>query len=154
MWVKTTYYNRLYLIFKNKKLLFTIFVLVQTYTSTQASTYRRLQPSLVLQLLLEGSYNLLALVLVDMFTSAQVLAYRRLQPSLFFQGPRFMNFQTGSINNIIQSSNIFASTNLLFHQPQLNQSIILTTLQSDLSECCNQNTVTKTKNTATANRSS
>jgi len=70
MWVKTTYYNRLYLIFKNKKLLFTIFVLVQTYTSTQASTYRRLQPSLVLQLLLEGSYNLLALVLVDMFTSA------------------------------------------------------------------------------------
>lgn len=69
MWVKTTCCNRLYLLFNNKKLLFTIFVLVQTYTSTQASTYRRLQPSLVLQILLEGSYNPLALVLANMFTS-------------------------------------------------------------------------------------
>jgi len=55
--------------FNNKKILFTIFVLVQSYTSTQASTYRRLQPSLVFELLLEGSYNPLALVLADMFTS-------------------------------------------------------------------------------------
>ena len=35
----------------------------------QASTYRRLQPSLILQLLMEGSYNPLTLVLDDMFTS-------------------------------------------------------------------------------------
>lgn len=53
----------------NKKIMFTIFVLVQSYTSAQASTCRRLQPSLVLQLLLEGSYNPLALVLVDMLAS-------------------------------------------------------------------------------------
>ena len=32
-------------------------MLVQTHTSTQAPTYRRLQPSLVYQPLLEGSYN-------------------------------------------------------------------------------------------------
>ena len=68
MWVKTTCCNRFYLLF-NKKLLFTIFVLVQTYASTKASTYRRLQPSLVLQLLLEGSYDPLALVLANVFTS-------------------------------------------------------------------------------------
>ena len=55
--------------FNNKRILFTIFVLVQPYTSMQASTCRRLQPSLVLQLLLEGCYNPLALVLADMFTS-------------------------------------------------------------------------------------
>jgi len=55
--------------FNNKKILFTIFVLMQSYTSMQASTYRRLQPSLVLQLLLEGSYNPLALVLAAIFTS-------------------------------------------------------------------------------------
>ena len=32
-------------------------MLVQTYTSMQAPTYRKLQPSLVYQPLLEGSYN-------------------------------------------------------------------------------------------------
>ena len=55
--------------FNNKKNLFTIIVLVQSYTSMQASTCRRLQPSIVLQLPLEGSYNPIALVLADMFTS-------------------------------------------------------------------------------------
>jgi len=60
------------------------FSLVQSYTSTQASTCIRLQPSLVLQFLLEGSYNPLAVVLADVFTSTWVLTYRRLQPSLFF----------------------------------------------------------------------
>ena len=34
-----------------------ISVLVQSYTSTQAASCRRLQPSLILQLLLERSYN-------------------------------------------------------------------------------------------------
>ena len=53
--------------FNYKEILFTIFVVVQSYTSMQNSTYRRLQPSLILQLLLEGSYNCLALLLVDMF---------------------------------------------------------------------------------------
>jgi hypothetical protein len=40
--IKKTFYN---------------FVLVQTHTSTQASTCRRLQPSLVYQPFLEGSFN-------------------------------------------------------------------------------------------------
>ena len=40
--IKKTFYNN---------------VLVQTHTSTQASTCRRLQPSLVYQLFLEGSFN-------------------------------------------------------------------------------------------------
>ena len=40
-------------------------VLVQTHTSTQASTYRRLQPSLVYQPFLEGSFNPLKIALVS-----------------------------------------------------------------------------------------
>ena len=52
-------------------------VLVQSFTSTQAATCRELQLSLVFQSLMEGSYNPLL---------------------LFFQGPLFINFQTGSIN--------------------------------------------------------
>ena len=55
------------------------FVLVQSFTNTQAATHRELQLSLVFQSLLEGSYNPLL---------------------LFFQGPLFINFQTGSNNNI------------------------------------------------------
>ena len=51
-------------------------VLVQTHTSKQAPTYRRLQPSLVLQLLLEGSYNPLALVLANIY-----LLVRRHRPT-------------------------------------------------------------------------
>ena len=125
MWLKTTCYCRLSS-FNNNKIIFKIFVLVQSFTSTQASTYKRLQSSLIPHLLLEGIYNLIALVLANMFTSMQVPAYRRLQPCLFFQGPRFINFQTGSINNII--SNISASTNHLFNQLQPNQSITFKTI--------------------------
>ena len=55
-------------------------MLVQTHTSTRAPTYRRLQPSLVYQLLLEGSYNPL--------TESFDLQHHC--------GPRFINFQTGS----------------------------------------------------------
>src|ERR1700759_4799536 len=50
-------------------------VLVQSFTSTQAATCRELQLSLIFQSLLEGSYN----------------------PPTSFQGPLFINFQTGSI---------------------------------------------------------
>ena len=84
-------------------------------------------------------------------------AYIRLQTYPFFQGPHFINFQTGSIKNTIQSSSIYASTNLLLNQPQPNQSIILTAHQSNHSGYCHQNTVTRTQartqNTAIANRS-
>jgi len=68
MWVKTTCCCHLYLLLIIRKYVYSI-VLVQTHTNTQASTRRRLQPSLFLQLLLEGSYSPLALVLADMFTS-------------------------------------------------------------------------------------
>ena len=136
MWVKTTCCNRLYLLLIRNFFLH-FFVLVQSYTSTQASTCKRLQPSLILQLLLEGSYNTLALVLADMFTSTQVSAYRRLQPSLFFQGPRFINFQTGSMNNINQTSSIFVSPNLLCTKQ--------TESNSHFSECCTQKVVTVTR---------
>ena len=37
------------------------FVLVQSFTSTQATTYKELQLSLIFQSLLEGSYNPLLL---------------------------------------------------------------------------------------------
>lgn len=57
-------------------------------------TYRWLQPSLIFQLLLEGSSNPLALVLDHMFNTTQAPTYRKLAPSLFLEGPRFMNFQT------------------------------------------------------------
>ena len=141
MWVKTTYCYCLCLILIITKYVYNI-VLVQTYTSMQGSTCRRLQPSLILQILVEGSYNPLTLVLADMFTSMQVVTYRRLRPSLFLQAPCFINFQTGYINNIItviQSSNTSASTNCFLNQPQSNQSITLTTHQTDHSEYINQN---------------
>ena len=63
-------------------------VLVQSFTSTQAATCRELQLSLVFQSLLEGSYNPLL---------------------LFFQGPLFINFQTGS-KNIKNPSTTLASS--------------------------------------------
>ena len=47
-----------------KKMFYNI-VLVQTHTSTQASTCRRLQPSLVYQPFLEGSFNPLKIALVS-----------------------------------------------------------------------------------------
>ena len=94
MWVKTTYCCSLCLLLKIRKSFYNI-VLVQTHNSTQASTCTRLQPSLILQLLLEGSYDPLALVLADMFTSTYASTYRRLRPSFFFQGPCFINFQNG-----------------------------------------------------------
>ena len=56
MWVKTTFYCRLCLLLILRKIVYNI-VLAQTHTSTQASTCRRLQPSLILQTLLEGSYS-------------------------------------------------------------------------------------------------
>lgn len=87
------------------------FVLVQSFTSTQAATCRELQLSL-----LEGSYNPLL---------------------LFFQGPLFINFQTGSMN-INQSSSISASNNLLFP--------ISTESSKHFSDSCTQNTVTITTN--------
>ena len=68
MWVKTTCCCHLCLLLILRKIIYKI-VLAQTHNSTQASTCRRLQPSLVLQLLLEGSYNPIAFVLADMFTS-------------------------------------------------------------------------------------
>ena len=60
-------------------------VVANQFTSTQAPTYRRLQPSLIFQMPLEGTSNPLSLLLANSFTSTQVLTYRRLQPSLVFQ---------------------------------------------------------------------
>ena len=70
-------------------------ILVDMFTNTQAPTYKRILPSLVLQLLLEGRCNPLSLVPVDMFTSTQAPTYRRIPTSFFLQGPCFINFQTG-----------------------------------------------------------
>ncbi len=63
--METTYYCLLLI---QEKPIYNL-VLVQTHTSTQAPTCGSLQPSLILQLLLEVSYNPLALVLADLFTS-------------------------------------------------------------------------------------
>ena len=109
-------------------------VLVQTHTNTQAPTCRRLQPSLVYQPLLEGSYNpLLSFTSLSWkgatTTCSRLLASprRELQPpSLIYQphlegsynpltegynpqhlyGPCFINFQTGSnsFNTILHFS--------------------------------------------------
>ena len=43
--------------FQFRNFFYNDFVLVQSFTSMQATTCRGLQPSLVFQLLLEGSYN-------------------------------------------------------------------------------------------------
>ena len=158
MWVKTTCCCLLCLLLIIRKYVYNR-VLVQTYTSTQASTCRRLQPSIILQLLLEGSYNPLTLVLANTFTSTQVATYKRLRTSFFLQGPHFIIFQTGSINNIItviQSSNKSSSNNHFMNQAQPNQSITFTTHQSDHLEHYHQNTVTRTQTrtqkSATASR--
>ena len=135
MWVKTTCCNRLYLPFKIRNFFLQFFVLVQSYTSTQASTCRRLQPSLVLQLLLEGSYNPLALVLADMYQ--YVGASLQKPPTVsFLLGTAFHKFsdwihqQLHSIICINQSP--FAPTKT---KP--------TNHFDKSSKCCNQNTVTK-----------
>ena len=117
MWVKTTYYCNFCLLLIITKSVYNI-VLVQTHTSTEAPTCRMLLPSLILQLLLEGSYNPLALVLVVMFTSMQVPTYRRLQPSLFLQGPCFINFQTGYLWITTPQSEGHVSSN--FHNGPIN----------------------------------
>ena len=74
--------------FQIRKSFYNGFVLVQSFTSTQAATCRELQLSLVFQSLLEGSYNPLL---------------------IFFQGPLFINFQTGS-KNIKNPSTTLASS--------------------------------------------
>ena len=63
-------------------------MLAQTYTSTQAPTCRRLQPSLILQSLLEGSSD--PLFLSPACTGRKLpLSCRRLQP---LDPPNFFNF--------------------------------------------------------------
>ena len=110
-------------------------VLAQTHTSTQAPTCRRLQPSLVYQPLLEGSYNPL-LSFTSLSWKGATTPYSRLSafpgreplpPALVYQlplegsynpltegfdlkhhcGPRFINFHTGS--------NSFHTTQLVGH---------------------------------------
>ena len=111
MWVKNTCCNSS-LSYFNQKLLFTMFLywcsLIPVCRLQSAEGYNLLSFSSFSQ---KGATNPLALVLADVFTSTQVLTYRRLQPSLFFQGPRFINFQTTSINNInLHQSISFAPT--------------------------------------------
>ena len=107
--IKKTYYNH---------------VLAQTHTSTQAPSCRRLQPSLVLQLLLEGSSNPLISFTSRSWKGATTSWFRLpatpgrelLPPNLVYQQPlegsydpltegsnpkhhcrpRFINFHTGS----------------------------------------------------------
>ena len=69
------------------------FVVVQTHTSTQAPTCRKLQPSLILQPLLEGSSN----PLTEGFDPQH------------HRGPRFINFHIGSNNfNTTQLVGLFS----------------------------------------------
>ena len=78
------------ILFQIRNFFYNGFVLVQSFTSTQATTCRELQLSLslVFQSLLEGSYNPLL---------------------LFLQGPLFINFQTGSKNNKNPSTTLASS---------------------------------------------
>ena len=130
MWVKTTYCCCLCLLLIIRKSIYNL-VLVQTHTSTQTPTCKRVQPSLVLQLLMKVSDNP-----PSSCTSQYVYQYlgASLQKTpLFNQGPRFMNFQTGSTNSINQTSRISASTNYLF-----------TNQNKHISDECTQITVTVT----------
>ena len=111
-------------------------MLVQNYTSTQAPTYRRLQPSLVYQPLLEGRYNPLLSFTSLSWKGATTPCSRLpaspgrelLPPALVYQlsleesyypltegfdpqyhcRPRFINFQTGSnsVNTTLHLSTI------------------------------------------------
>ena len=121
MWEKTTCYN-MSLSSLKRNFFYNGFVLVQSFTNTQAPTYRELQPSLVFQLFLEGSYNPLSYC-TRWDTSMQATTCKRLQPSLCFQGPRFINFQTGSTNinqtsaiNQLPCTNIESPNNFSKHQ--------------------------------------
>ena len=106
------------------------------FTSTRDATCRELQFSLVLQLSWKGAPTPLVLV-PPWGTSTQAPTYRRLQPSLCFQGPRFINFQTGSTSNINQTS-------IFLHQPN-SFSPIKTESNKHFSVSCTENTVTVIK---------
>ena len=133
MWVKTTCCNHLYLLFKLETSFYNfciIAVLYQyggfylqkatTFSRSPASPGRELQPP---QLLYQLMYQYVGVDLQKATTFS------------FFQGPRFINFQTGSMN-INQSSSISASNNLLFP--------ISTKSSKHFSDICTQNTVTVT----------
>ena len=86
------------------------------FTSTQAATCRELLLSLVLQFLLEGRNNPLQLLHQPRYQYVGA-SLQKATTFSFFQGPRFINFQTGSMN-IKQSSRINQSP---FHKLDLNQ---------------------------------
>ena len=114
---------------------------MQTYTSTQASTCRRLQPSLIFQLQLEGSSNPLILFTSLSWKGASTPWFQHqllLAKSFYFHTkgfnlqthcrPRFINFHTGS--------NSFNETLHL-----TSKKILCPKLQTEQWDHCNQNTV-------------
>ena len=131
MWVKTTCYNSSLSSLNKKLLLQCIGVVLYQYVgcnlqrATTLSRFptspgRELQPP---QLLCQPRYQYIGAGLLKATTFS------------FFQGPRFINFQTRSMN-INQSSSISASNNLLFP--------ISTESSKHFSNSCTQNTVTVT----------
>jgi hypothetical protein len=103
-----------------KKMFYNI-VLVQTHTSTQASTCRRLQPSLVYQPFLEGSFNPQKIAPVS---TGRMLLLRAL--TLRFTADRVSSIFTLDQAVSTPDSHVFYALGIIFFQKRdLNPKIIL-----------------------------
>ena len=127
MWVKTTCCCCLCLLLIIRKSIYNI-LLVQTHTSTQASTCKRLQSSLVLQLLLEGSYNPLGsdLQKATTFFLPPGTTFHKFSDQMLLvhnnthEGLVSSNFHTRPINNIEAQNQPSLQYNHQLHLRQLN----------------------------------
>ena len=116
----------LYLLSRNS--FYNDFVLVQSFTSTQAATCRELQLSLVFQSLLEGSYNPLPLFMknqmINKYTTDTV--YYRYQISNYRNNPEHL------MNRNIQSTDhLKTGTHIFFLWPATGRSIPYAVLRAD-----------------------
>ena len=116
----------LYLLSRNS--FYNDFVLVQSFTSTQAATCRELQLSLVFQSLLEGSYNPLLLFMknqmINKYTTDTV-NYR-------YQISNYRNNPEHLMNRNIQSTDhLKTGTHIFFLWPATGRSLPSTVLRAD-----------------------
>ena len=116
----------LYLLSRNS--FYNDFVLVQSFTSTQAATCRELQLSLVFQSLLEGSYNPLLLFMknqmINKYTTDTV--YYRYQISNYRNNPEHL------MNRNIQSTDhLKTGTHIFFLWPATGRSLPSAVLRAD-----------------------
>ena len=111
-----------------KKFFYNDFVLVQSFTSTQAATCRELQLSLVFQFLLEGSYNPLLLFMKNQMINKYITdtVHYRYQISNYRNNPEHL------MNRNIQSTDhLKTGTHIFFLWPATGRSLPSAVLRAD-----------------------